>query len=174
MLLLQARVLLLVQLMKDVCELWISRTPWEKRRQLSAVIQRAIAMGRPVFLLSCDDWTTFLGRIDLAATQVNEALMGGQMEYLQFSTGGSDLSRTLGELGPISRGKGTDLVIVDDVDLIIDLSSSHSAAASLFALIYALHLKFQEITLFSNPLRSGNERVYLEQMHDFIAVHGAI
>ncbi len=144
---------------------------WEKRRQLSATLHRAIMAGRSILVLSCDDARTFLGRIDLP--QTNE-----QIEYLQVApllgvsdSNGTDLSRIMGPLGVKSRTHAFDQVLVDDVDLIIDLRSEEAAVASMFALVYALKARFSQIALFSNPLRSDLELEYLTGMRDFLVIH---
>lgn len=159
-------------------ELWIPRTMWEKRRQLSGVVARSLSIGRRVLLLSCDTWTTFFGRIDVARDQINEALVRGQIDYMQVSPllnahdgSGMDLSRILGQIGLIYKEKAIDQVIVDDVDLMIDLGSAEAVVASMYALLYALKSRFKDIALFSNPLRSARETEFLLQLHDSLAIH---
>lgn len=151
-------------------DLWIPRTMWEKRRQLSGVVQRSVAIGQSMLVMSCDDWTTFRNRLDAI-------LPSGGIEYLQVSplmgdgSAGVDLSRVMGRLGPKSEKRRFDLVLVDDVDLIIDLRSEETAVASMFALLYALKARFDEIVLFSNPLRTQWELEYLNGMRDFLRIH---
>ena len=147
---------------------------WEKRRQLSATLQRSLMAGRSILLMSCDDAATFLGRIEVAAG--NE-----QIEYMQVApllgapdSNGTDLSRIMGPLGVKSRSHAFDQVIVDDVDLIIDLRSEEAAVASMFALLYALKARFNQIALFSNPLRSDLELEYLTGMRDFLVIHSPL
>lgn len=138
-------------------------------------------LGRKMLILSCDDWTTFFGRIDVAREQANQALETGQVEYMQVTPhtqgrmgGGKDLSRILGEIGQKFHEQVIDQVIVDDVDMMIDLSSAHSTNASLFALLYALRNRFKEMILFSNPVRSDAEMRYLMQMEDHLVVHSPV
>lgn len=165
-------------------ELWIPRTMWEKRRQISGAIHRVMTTGRPTLLMSCDDYATFFSRIDIAMEQSSEALSMGLLDYLQVApllgaadNNGTDLSRIMGPLGGrlhANGGRVYDQVLVDDVDLIIDLRSEESAVASMYALIYALKARFKDIVLFSNPLRSEWELEYLSGMRDFLIVHGTI
>src|SRR5262249_22608852 len=141
-------------------ELWIPRTMWEKRRQLSGVLHRSVAAHQPLLVLSCDDHMTFLRRVEL---DTHASLI----DYLQVSpllgtpntVTGTDLSRIMGPLGGKMGSSGLEYggVLVDDVDLIIDLRSEESAVASMYALVYALKARFKEIFLFTNPLRSGWE-----------------
>lgn len=163
-------------------ELWIPRTPWEKRRQLSAFIRRSMSMGRRMLMLSCDDWTTFFGRLDIAVEQVDEALLSGQLEYLQLNSAimtndgkAPDFSRVFGEIGLLSprSGHGPELVVVDDVDLIVDLAGGghESVSASLFTLVYALRSRFREIVLFANPPHTDEQRRSLEQLAEHLVIH---
>lgn len=151
---------------------------WEKRRQLSGVIHRSTMIGRKMLILSCDDWTTFFGRIDVDRAQADQALAAGQVEYMQVAApgtvGGKDLSRTLGEIGLKHHEEVVDQIIIDDVDLMIDMSSAHATNASLFALLYALKSRCREIILFANPARSENEMRYLLQMEDHLVVHSPV
>ena len=157
-------------------ELWVPRTMWEKRRQLSAVIHRSLIIGRKMLVLSCDDWTTFFGRVDIDRQQLDEALQNGQMEYtpvesISRRSGGPDLSDVFGKMGPRFQREPIDQIILDDVDMMIDLSSAHAASASMFALLYALRNKCREIILFSNPMSSEQQLRYLLQMEGHLAVH---
>lgn len=122
-----------------------------------------------MLVMSCDDWTTFKSRID--------AVIGSdEIEYLQVtpSDGVSDLSRVLGSLVPRVRNRAFDLVLVDDVDMILDLRSEESAVASMFALLYALKARFNEIILFANPVQSEYELDYLTGMRDFLRIHAPV
>jgi hypothetical protein len=157
-------------------EMWIPRTMWEKRRQLSASIHRALMASEKVLLLSCDNWTTFFGRLDVSQAMLNEALSTGWMEYVQVSPQyegrlGTDLSRVLGEISQRFQDKHLRKVIMDDVDLMLDLGSPEALKASVFALLYALGARFDEILLFSNPLRSDAALDFFSKSGDFLTVH---
>ncbi|MBI3542910.1 MAG: hypothetical protein HY075_06520 [Deltaproteobacteria bacterium] len=157
-------------------ELWIPRTMWEKRRQLSAVLNRSMMVGTPTLVLSCEDEVTFFSRIEVPA--------GEPLEYLQVASllgadgpNATDLSRIMGNLGgklaPDKRhAPGRfEQVLVDDVDLIIDLRSEEGAVASMFALLYALKARFPKILLFSNPLQNDHALEYFAGMRDFLELH---
>lgn len=159
-------------------ELWVPRTMWEKRRQLSAVIHRSLIIGRKMLVLSCDDWTTFFGRLDIGREQVDEALQNGQMEYVSVGSvsrgangHGPDLSEIFGRIGPRFKGEPIDQIILDDVDMMVDLSSPHATTASMFALLYALRNKCRQTILFSNPVKSEQQLRYFMQMEGHLAVH---
>ncbi|MEW6056669.1 MAG: hypothetical protein AB1540_08640 [Bdellovibrionota bacterium] len=154
-------------------DLWIPRTMWEKRRQLSGAIQRSMVIGTPMLILSCDSWTTFFSRLDLDSAQVNAAMASGRMEYIQVLPL-SDVTATLAGINLKFQGRGIAQVIVDDIDLIVDLGNSETAIPSLFAMVYALKSRFSEILLFSNPLPSQNKVRYLAQMADVLTVHPAV
>jgi hypothetical protein len=131
--------------------------------------------------MSCDDWTSFFGRLDLDPGQTDTALSEGNIDYCQapplstFDGGGAvDLSRILGSLGPRYRESPPDMVVMDDVNLMLDLRSEEGAVSSMFALLYALKARFREIILFSNPLRSDLELEYMTHMRDFLVVHAPI
>ena len=156
-----------------MAELWIPRTAWEKRRQLSAAIHRSIVIGRRMLVLSCEYATTFFGRLDLDKVQVDRAISEGQLEFMQVSPlqQGMDLSRVLGEIGLRYKANKIDQVVVDDVDLMVDMASSDATVASLFALLYALKARFSEITFFSNPLNSEAQIRNFASAQEFLAVH---
>jgi hypothetical protein len=146
---------------------------WEKRRQLSAVLQRTLSVERPTLVMSCDEESTFFRRVDVAPSPV--------LEYMQVApllgaveSHGTDLSRIMGRLGAKSREHDFHQVVVDDVDLVIDLRSEEAAVASMFALLYALKARFNEIVLFANPLRSELELDYLLGMRDFLVIHAPL
>jgi hypothetical protein len=171
-------------------ELWVPRTMWEKRRQLSGVIHRSLMLGQRVAILACDDWTTFFNRVDLDHDSADQALAQHQMEYLQVKpvvdraavagSRGTDLSRILGQLGSGSAGlprmenNPRDRVVVDDVDLMIDLQSPETATASTFALVYALKSRFKDIILFSNPIPTDQALNTLKGVREFLVLHSSL